>query len=111
MGWGQGAAEPPRESRRVICLSQAAIADSRSQWSALAHRAARSRIDLDESGEPAQGTRRREGADRAVELAEGQMAGTLGREVISTRRRKVAEGCESIARGAGCSNGARPDLW
>ena len=32
-----------------------------------------------------------EGADRAVELAEGQMAGTLGREVISTRQGKGAE--------------------
>ena len=26
-----------------------------------------------------------------MELAEGQMAGTLGREVISTRQRKIAE--------------------
>ena len=44
-----------------------------------------------EPGNRPEGTRRREGADRAVELAEGQRAGTLGREVISTRQGKGAE--------------------
>ena len=43
------------------------------------------------------------------------MAGTLGREVISTRPRKIAElgatSSEAIIRGAGCPNWARPDLW
>ena len=43
------------------------------------------------SGNSPQGTRRREAADRMMELAEGKMTGTLGREVISTRQRKIAE--------------------
>ena len=43
------------------------------------------------SGNPPQGTRQREAADRMMELAEGKMTGTLGREVISTRQRKIAE--------------------
>ena len=43
------------------------------------------------SGNPPQGTRRREAADRAMGLSEGQMTGTSGLEHISTRQRKLAE--------------------
>ena len=43
------------------------------------------------SGNPPQGTRRREAADRMTELSEGQMAGTSSREAISTRQRKLAD--------------------
>ena len=45
-----------------------------------------------------------------MELAGGQMTGTLGREVISTRQRKIAElGSEPIVRRAVCLNWARTD--
>jgi RNA-directed DNA polymerase len=43
------------------------------------------------SGNPPRGTRRREAVDRAMGLLEGQMTGTSGREVISTRQEKLAE--------------------
>ena len=95
-----------------------------------AGRAGRGRSPLivpGKSGNPPQGTRRREAADRAVGLCEGQMARTSSREVISTRQAKLANlaflgqrvrdgvnsppRSDSIARGAGCSNWASPDLW
>lgn len=43
------------------------------------------------SGNPPQGTRRREAVDRMMVLLEGQMTGTSGREVISTRQEKLVK--------------------
>jgi hypothetical protein len=48
-------------------------------------------MEDEESGNPPQGTRRREAVDRATGLLEGQMARTSGRAVISTRQEKLAE--------------------
>ena len=45
---------------------------------------------LAKPGDLLQGTRWREAASRAVELAEGQMAGTSGQRAIGTQRRKIA---------------------
>jgi len=46
---------------------------------------------LRKPGNPPQGTRRREAVDRTMGLLEGQMTGTLGREIISTRQEKLVE--------------------
>ena len=65
------------------------------------------------SGNLPQGTRWREAASQAVELAEGQVEGTSGQRATRKQRRRIATWhcSEAADQGAGCLNGVRLDLW